>query len=480
MAKGFRRRDFLRRTGFLAGGVVSGGLLGQGGATAAPAGDPWRQAEVIAARVRPPRFAHRFFDVTWFGAKGDGVTDCTTAFRAAIRACARGGGGHVVVPAGRFATGALHLLSGVDLHITEDATIAFSPDPRAYLPLVLTRFEGTELYNYSPMIYAYGQKNIAVTGTGTVDARSDNARWWPWSGKTKYGWQPGQPDQTAARNTLRAMAEAGVPVGQRVFGEGGYLRPSFIQPYRCRDVLIEGITVVNSPMWEIHPVLSENVLVRNVTVNSHGPNNDGCNPESSRYVVIRGCSFDTGDDCIAIKSGRNADGRRVNVPSELILIEDCEFRAGHGGVTIGSEMSGGVRDVFARDLHLSSPDLDIALRFKTNSVRGGFIENVHARDITVGTVATSAIEIDFNYEEGPGHGFNPRVRGIDIRDMTVDTALRALSLRGYADAPIQDVGLTRVNFKQVGQPDIVEHVTGLKLREVYENGRRLPDTAAWK
>nr|WP_268811653.1 glycoside hydrolase family 28 protein [Kibdelosporangium aridum] len=416
--------------------------------------------------------------MTRFGAVGDGVTDCTTAFRRAIQACAGSGGGHVVVPAGRFATGAIRLLSNINLHITKDATIAFVTDPRAYLPVVLTRFEGTELYNYSPMIYAYGQHDIAVTGRGTVDAQSDNAHWWPWSGKTRYGWQPGQPSQTAARDRLRAMAEQAVPVEQRVFGEGGYLRPSFIQPYRCRNVLIEGITVHNSPMWEIHPVLSENVLVRDVTVNTHGPNNDGCNPESSRYVVIRGCSFDTGDDCIAIKSGRNADGRRVNVPSELILVEDCQFRAGHGGVTVGSEMSGGVRDVFARNLHLSSPDLDIALRFKTNSMRGGFVENFYARDITVGTVAASAIEIDFNYDEGPGHGFNPLVRGIDIRDMTVETARRALSLRGYPEAPIRDVRLTRVNFKQVSQPDIVENVTGLRLREVYENGQRLPDTAA--
>ncbi|MCP2167827.1 glycoside hydrolase family 28 protein [Goodfellowiella coeruleoviolacea] len=480
MGAGSSRREFLRRTGLLTGGVLAaGGLVSTGDAWAAPvATDPWQQADLIAARVRPPRFAHRYFDVTHFGAVGDGTTDCTAAFRAAIRACAHSGGGHVVVPAGRFATGAIHLLSGVDLHITQDATIAFVTDPRAYLPVVLTRFEGTELHNYSPMIYAYGQHEIGITGRGTVDAQSDNAHWWPWCGSAKYGWQPGQPRQTEARDRLRAMAEQGVPVEQRVFGEGGYLRPNFIQPYRCRNVLIEGITVVNSPMWEIHPVLSENVLVRGVTVRSHGPNNDGCDPESSRDVVIRGCTFDTGDDCIAIKSGRNADGRRVNVPSERILIENCEFRAGHGGVTVGSEMSGGVRDVFARDLHLSSPDLNTALRFKTNSVRGGFIENVHARDITVGTVASSAIEIDFNYEEGPGHGFNPLVRGIDVRDMTVDTAQRALSLRGYADDPVQDVRLTRVNFKRVGQPDIVEHVTGLVLREVFENGQRLPDTAS--
>jgi polygalacturonase len=469
MSSRWSRRSFLRSTAAATAGTLLGAEVLARTAAADPAG-PWWRADAIARSVCPPRFPRRWFPVTRFGARGDGVTDCTPAFARAVRACAHAGGGHVVVPAGRYLTGPIHLLTGVDLHVTENATIAFSQDPNDYLPAVFTRWEGTELYNYSPLIYAFGRRNIAVTGTGTLDGQADNAHWWPWKGNVAHGWQPGDPHQAAARTRLQAMAEQGVPVAQRVFGDGDYLRPNFIQPYRCRDVLVEGVTIVNSPMWEIHPVLSRNVLVRDVTVVTHGPNNDGCNPESSRDVVIRGCTFDTGDDCVAVKSGRNADGRRVNVPSERILVEDCDFRAGHGGVTVGSEMSGGVRDVYARNLRMSSPDLDTALRFKTNSVRGGFIHDFHARDITVGTVGQSAIVIDFYYEEGPGHGFNPDVRGITVENLTVAQAQRALNLRGYPDTPVHDVRLSSVDFQRTGQPSVVENVDGLVLTDVYENG----------
>jgi polygalacturonase len=468
------RRSFIRNTtaatAATAGTALGFAAAGQPAHATGSGTDPWARADAIAARVRAPRFPRRFFPVTRFGARGDGVTDCTSAFRDAVRACARSGGGHVVVPPGRYLTGPIHLRDRVDLHLVRDATIAFSQDPNDYLPAVFTRWEGTELYNYSPLVYAFGAHTIAVTGEGTLDGQADNAHWWPWKGNPAYGWQPGDPHQAAARAELQAMAEQGVPVADRVFGDGGYLRPSFIQPYRCRNVLVEGVRIINSPMWEIHPVLSRNVLVRGVSVRTHGPNNDGCNPESCRDVVIRGCEFDTGDDCIAVKSGRNADGRRVNVPSERILVEDCDFRAGHGGVTVGSEMSGGVRDVFARDLRMSSPDLDTALRFKTNSVRGGFIHDFHARNITVGTVGQSAIVIDFYYEEGPGHGFNPDVRSITVENLTVDHAQRALALRGYPDAPVRDVTLSNVDFRRTEVASVVENVEGLVLREVYENG----------
>src|SRR6185295_3725947 len=152
--------------------------------------------------------------------------------------------------------------------------------------------------------------------------------------------------QKAARDRLNEMGENGVPVAQRVFGEGGFLRPNFITTYRCKNILIEGVTIVRSPMWEIHPTLSDNITVRGVSISTHGPNNDGCDPESSRDILIENCVFDTGDDCIAIKSGRNNDGRRVNVASENIIVRNCTMKDGHGGVVIGSEISGDCRNVF--------------------------------------------------------------------------------------------------------------------------------------
>src|SRR5262249_51140389 len=151
----------------------------------------------------------------------------------------------------------------------EGAVVAFTRDPNAYLPRVFTRWEGTELMSYSPFIYAFEETDVAITGAGTLDGQADADHWWNWRSKA-----------TAARNRLKDLASRGVPVAERLFGEGSYLRPNFIQPYRCRNVMIEGVTIVNSPMWEIHPVLCTNVIVRGVTIRSHGPNNDGCDPES--------------------------------------------------------------------------------------------------------------------------------------------------------------------------------------------------------
>jgi polygalacturonase len=231
-----------------------------------------------------------------------------------------------------------------------------------------------ELMNYSPLVYAYGEENIALTGSGTLDGQASETSWWPWKGawKTHAEWAS-VPNQLAARARLIDMVEHGVPVAQRVFGEGDHLRPQFIQPYGCRNVLIEGVTLLRAPMWQVHPVLCTNVTVRGLHISSHGPNNDGCNPESCRDVLIENTYFDTGDDCIAIKSGRNADGRRLAVPSENIVIRNCRMKDGHGGVTIGSEMSGGVRNVFVESCDMDSPELERALRLKTNALRGGFI-----------------------------------------------------------------------------------------------------------
>jgi polygalacturonase len=428
----------------------------------------WSEVDAILARIKPPTFPNRDFDIMKFGAIGDGLRDGTKAFRDAIAACAAAGGGRVVVPAGRFLTGPIHLKSRVNLHVSEGATVLFSRDPKQFLPVVFTRWEGVELMNYSPFIYAHGQRDIAITGTGALDGQASDQYWWPWKGSKD---RPADETQLPARTKLIDMGARGVPVAERVFGDGSKLRPNFIQPYRCQNVLIEGVTIVNSPMWEIHPVLCTNVTVRNVSINSHGPNNDGCDPESCRDVLIEGCTFDTGDDCIALKSGRNEDGRRVNMPIENVIVRNCVMKDGHGGVVIGSEVSGGARNIFAEKCRMDSPNLDRALRIKTNSVRGGFVEHVYMRDVTVGQVAEAVVTVNLFYEEGDSGKFPPTVRDIEVRNVTSGKSQYALLLRGYAHTPVRDVRVVDCVFDNVAKDDVVEGVARLTLTNVRINGK---------
>jgi polygalacturonase len=431
----------------------------------------WDDVPSILARIVAPTFPDRDFTITdaAFGAVGDGTTLSTDAIRKAIEACHAAGGGRVVVPVGRFLTGAVHLKSNVNLHLVEGATLAFSTDPQHYLPAVFTRWEGMECMGYSPLVYAFEQENIAITGKGTLDGQATQGNWWPWKGNDKGGWKPGMPRQDEARSRLFAMAEAGVPVEQRIFADGSYLRPMFIQPYRCRNVLIEGVTVINSPMWEIHPVLCVNVTVRGLTIRSYGPNNDGCNPESSRDVLIEDTTFDTGDDCIAIKSGRNADGRRLATPSENIIIRNCRMIAGHGGVVIGSEISGGARNVFVEDCVMSSPNLERAIRFKTNSHRGGIIENIHIRNVKVGQVKQAVVLADFFYEEGDTGQFDPILRNVTIENVTAGKAPYPLFLRGYERTPIGNIKLINCRFEGVTHPSVISHVASIEMINVFQN-----------
>jgi len=430
--------------------------------TAAPylvfaADDPWRTLPSLLERIKPPRFPNRTFPLN---AKPG--TDSTLAFRNAIDLCSRSGGGKVIVPAGTYLTGPIHLKSNVNLELSEGATLKFSQNPKDYLPVVFSRWEGVELFNYSPFIYAFGQQNIAITGKGTLDGQSDNEHWWPW--KTL-----GRSD----RNALFEMAERGVSVKDRVFGDGRYLRPQFIQPYRCQNVLIDGVTIRNSPMWEIHPVLCRNVIVQNVSISSHGPNNDGCDPESCSDVLIKDCNFDTGDDCIAIKSGRNADGRRLKAPAENIIVQGCHMKDGHGGITVGSEISGGVRNLFAENCKLDSQNLDHALRVKNNAMRGGLLEHLHFRNLEVGQVAHAVITIDFNYEEGAKGSFIPVVRDYTVDGLRSAKSKHALDVQGLPSAPIIDLRLTNCTFDNVSEGNIVKNVKDAKLENVKINGRVL-------
>ncbi|EHR61566.1 glycoside hydrolase family 28 protein [Saccharomonospora cyanea] len=421
----------------------------------------WDLAAEIRDRVVPPDFPDFEVSITDFGADPTGEHLSTAAFRDAIEEVSAAGGGRVVIPAGEFLTGAIHLRSNVELHVGSGAVVRFSQNPDHYLPAVYTRWEGVELYNYSPFIYARGVENVAITGSGVLDGQADEKHWWNWSGST----------QAEDRETLFRMGEQGVPVEQRRFGAGHHLRPNFVQFYDSRNILVQGVTLKNSPMWMIHPVLSHNITVDGVVLDSpEGPNNDGVNPESSRDVVIKNSRFDNGDDCIAIKSGRNADGRRIGVPSENILIENNHMQDGHGGVVMGSEMSGSVRNVFAQHNVMDSPNLHRALRIKTNSVRGGIVENVYFRHNTVVEIGDEVIRVNFFYEEADSGPHTPIVRNIHIEDLRSDNGEYALYLRGYERSPVSNVTVTDSVFTGVEHPQLLENVQGLRMRNVTING----------
>jgi polygalacturonase len=424
----------------------------------------------ILKRIKPPKFKKKVYLITKFGAVGDGKTLNTEAIKSAIAECHKNGGGRVVVPEGEFITGAIHLKSNVNLHLLEGSTLKFSTDSKDYLPLVFTRWEGMELTHISPLIYAYEQTNIGITGKGTLDGQG-KAEFWKWHGNPRYGGDPSIKSQRPDRDKLYDMMTRNVPVAERIFGEKSWLRPQFIQPYKCKNILIDGVKIIDSPMWEVHPVLCENVTVRRLTIISHGPNNDGCNPESSKDVLIENCYFDTGDDCIAIKSGRNNDGRRIGVASENIIVRNCNFKDGHGGITVGSECSGGFRNLFAENNKLDSPDLWTALRIKNNASRGGKIENLYFRNITVGKVSRSAIEMDFNYEEGSKGEHTPIVRNFVVENLTVQDCNKAVDLQGLDKAPLYDILLKNCDFGKVTGTNIVKNVKNLKLENVKMNGK---------
>ena len=416
-------------------------------------------ADRIVASVRRPWFPSRNFPVTRFGAVGDGTTKNTAAFAAAIAACHRAGGGHVVVPSGTFLTGAIHLLSHVDLHVEAGATILFSQDPNDYLPVVFTRWQGIELMNYSPFIYSYGQRNIAVTGRGTLNGQADDNHWWNWKNL-----------ETPDFDALETMADDNVPVSQRVFGAGHYLPPQMIQPFSSDTVLLEGVTVINSPFWHLNPNLCDNVTVDGLTISSTGPNTDGCDPESCNGVVVQNVTYDTGDDCMAIKSGRDADGRRVNVPCQNVVVQNCDFANGHGGITIGSEMTGGVKNVYARDLTMNSANLQAGHRIKTNTLRGGYVLNTNVYRVTAGTVGGPLLLIQGNYDSQTG-AFPPDVNDINLVDWTVDDCEGIWSIIGAsASDPVGTATLDDLTITTSTAANSAEYITNLVVKDVTVGG----------
>ena len=437
----------------------------------AEAATPWNTTmEEIRAQIVAPTFPDKDFVITDFGAVNDSTVKSTDAFKKAIAACNEAGGGRVVVPNGTFLTGAIHLKSNVNLHLEDDARILFSRDTADYLPVVFTRWEGMELMNYSPFIYAYEQENIAITGNGIIDGNATMEHWWWWCGAKHWGWKEGMGHQRDDRALLHELNHKEVPARERVFGPGSELRPQFIQPYKCKNVLISGVTLHRSPMWNLHPVLCENVTIENVKVITLGPNNDGCDPESCKNVLIKDCYFDTGDDCIAIKSGRNNDGRNIGKPSENMIIEGCEMKNGHGGVVIGSEISGGARNIFAQNCIMDSPGLDRVLRIKTSSKRGGTVENIYMRDVEVGTYKDAAIRCNMYYEE-PGEHM-PTIKNVHVENLTVENGGRfAVLVRAYEESPVENLTLKNCTINGVDEPVSMDNYKDVVFENVVINGK---------
>jgi polygalacturonase len=390
---------------------------------------------VIDLIVEPPAFPDRIFDVRDFGAAGDGTTVNTEAFRRAIEACYEEGGGTVRIPAGVWLTGPIHLRSNVNLHLRRGARVRFSTQPADYLPVVFTRWEGVECYNYSPLIYARDCENLAVSGEGVLDGQGQ--AWWHWKSL-----------QQAAAKRLYDAESKGISVEERVFGtEEAALRPQFLQVVGCRNLLVEGVTFVNGPMWTVHPVYCENVLVRGIAVRSEGPNTDGLNPDSCCNVLVEGCTFHTGDDCIAINSGMNEDGWRVNRPCENVVIHDCVMSEGHGAVAIGSGMSGGVRNVYAHDCTVTGGDQGI--RLKSMRGRGGFVENVVFERFQMAGLRREAIVLNMFYGSSTATSRSdvpPTFRDIHIRDVTCESAGVAIAIRGLPEQPIQRLVLENLRL----------------------------------
>lgn len=426
----------------------------------------------IELSIQQPSFGNAEVVITRYGALSTAsAAHNQKAIQKAINQCSRQKGGRVVIPAGqRFLTGAIEMKSGVHLVVEEGAVLEFVFEPKLY-PIVETSWEGLDCYNLSPCIYAFKAKDIAITGKGTIDGGGNRSTWWPWCGAAKYGWKEGIVSQkSGARQRLMKNGEDGEPMldskGRRstlrTFRATDGLRPQLIGFNQCERVLIEDVTLLRSPFWVVHPLKCQDVTMRRVHINNDGPNGDGCDPESCDRVLIEDCYFNTGDDCIAIKSGRNRDGRQRNMPSQNIIIRRCTMKNGHGGVVIGSEISGGCKNVFAHDCVMDSPQLERVLRIKTNSCRGGVIEDIFVKDIQVGQCGESVLKINLDYEHNEVccRGYYPTVKKVLMENVTCEHSKYGVQVIGLEEGTyVEDITVRYCHFNGVEQGNIIKGKT---------------------
>lgn len=398
----------------------------------------------------------------------DETRDCLPFIQKAVDDCARNGGGIVNIKKGRYMLrGTLRMKSNVCIDVNDGAYVSFSGDPEDYLPVVFSRWEGTEMYGYSPMIYAYKCNNIAIVGRGTIDAQG---------GKVFASWADSNKDaEDADAKRLHKMAEDHVPVSQRIFGAGSYLRPPMIQMASCSRILIEGVHLRESPFWVIHPVYCDNVIVRDVDIVSFHPNNDGCVPESSSNVLIERCTFKVGDDAVAIKSGRNTEGRTIARPSENIIVRNCLFRSEQNGLTIGSEVSGGIQNIYMDSIRIEK--VVNAMYFKSNSDRGGYIKDVYVNNITVQRITGSLINFEMDYFDYLGGDNLTRYENFHLHDINaVSSEAYGIFMDGKELLPIKNVMVTKLRLAESRRKYYVYQCSGVSFYDCVINGDTLPLT----
>jgi polygalacturonase len=404
-------------------------------------------------QLQRPVFPDRTFDIRDYGARqrdADNVK-VTDAIHRAIEAAHRAGGGKVVIPPGHWLTGPVHLMSNINLHVAEGAVVYFSEDREDYLPVVIQRHEGVEAYNYSPLIYAFELRNVAITGRGIFEGQ----------GKPWRDWRRTQPRAAASR----------VPLSRRDFGKGSGMegmRPNFAVFWKCDHVLVEGVTFNDSPMWNVHLVYTSNAIVRDVTVNSlDSANGDGIVVDSSRNVLLEYNILKTGDDAVVLKSGLNEDGLRINIPTENVVVRNfqaIDVRTGSGGIVFGSETSGGIRNVYVHDAHFEGADRGI--RFKTERGRGNATENIYIRDVTMKNLNMEAINFNTFYSGPTPTGPSPAFRNIDIRNIAIDGVRSAIVLIGLPELWLENISLTDVTVKNAREGLRITRVKNLALKNV--------------
>ncbi len=436
----------------------------------------WSSLDSLLARINEPQFPNRIYSVQDYGAKGDSVTNDLPAFMQAIAECSSNDGGTVYVPPGTyFMKGPIHMQSHVNLHLEEGAILYFSQDAEDYLPLVKVRWEGTICYNYSPLIYGYQLENIAITGSGTIDGAAKE-----WS----IEWRKVQKPE---KNRLRQMGNDTIPEVQRVFGNGfldldgdgeddGYgdgkdhfLRPTLVEFYECKNILLSDFTAKDAPFWTIHPVFSKNITIRNLKVYGSTLNDDGIDPDSCEDVLIERCTVKTHDDAISIKAGRDQDAWN-RPPSRNIIVRNNKLMSGVNALCIGSEMSGGVEYMFAEDNTIG--DGKHALNFKCNLDRGGQVQNIFIRNTTVEKCREAMFIFRMDYQGYRGNNYPTKFNDFYVSGITCqEVTEKVFKIVGVEAQPIERVYLSDITVEKSGEMGEFRHTSDILMDNVIIEGQ---------